>query len=275
MDSSRFDRITRNLASGSSRRSLMKAALGSIGGAVLASRLGADADAARRTATSPAPTPVRCPGQQIPCSSSCCCPSGSDACGAACCPTGQSVCCDGACCNGQCIDEEIYCPSNSIACNEICLEPGQCCADADCPRGQMCSNNQCINDCLPNGASGCNSNVACCSGICQGGQCFATLAGNCSSICGALRQSANELRSGQHRWLHVRDRCRADHLRGRGHLRSRLRSLPARGYLSSRNILLFARRPMRHALRTIWRLVLSLTALHPPFGCDERRAAGP
>ena len=54
MDGSRFDRITRNLASGSSRRSLMKAALGSIGGAVFASRFGADADAARRTGTSPA-----------------------------------------------------------------------------------------------------------------------------------------------------------------------------------------------------------------------------
>jgi hypothetical protein len=183
MDGSRFDRITRNLASGTSRRSLIKTAIGSIAAAAVASRLGSDADAARRTATGPTPTPipVKCPGQQIPCGSSCCCPSGSDKCESECCPTGQAVCCDGACCYGQCMGEEICCPSNSIVCNGVCLEPGQCCADSDCPSGQMCTNNQCVNNCLPNDASGCNANIACCSGICQGGQCYATVAGNCST----------------------------------------------------------------------------------------------
>ncbi|HET9658844.1 MAG TPA: twin-arginine translocation signal domain-containing protein, partial [Thermomicrobiales bacterium] len=78
MDASRFDRITRNLASGTSRRSLIKAAIGSVGGVAVASRLGSNANAARRGQAVPAPATPNCPGQQIPCGSSCCCPSGND-----------------------------------------------------------------------------------------------------------------------------------------------------------------------------------------------------
>jgi hypothetical protein len=181
VDESRFDRLTRQFADGSTRRSLIKGVLGFVGTGYAAVQVRSDAEAARRTQTAPTATQVACPGSQVPCGNDCCCPAGNTKCGPDCCPNGQAVCCDSACCHGQCIGEEICCSSTWIVCNGECLDPGQCCQNSDCQAGQQCTNNQCVEACLPNGASGCNANLACCSGICQGGQCYATVAGNCST----------------------------------------------------------------------------------------------
>src|SRR5215218_1827607 len=108
MDDKRFDGLTRLIALGSSRRSVLKGLLG-LGGAALAgsAALDGDGEAARRP--TPTPTPVKCPGNQIPLGGACICPaSAPNECGPDCCtglttdpyprPPGHSECCDNACC---------------------------------------------------------------------------------------------------------------------------------------------------------------------------------
>lgn len=128
MDGNRFDDLTRSLATGTSRRTVVKRSVAAI--AALAG-LGAAAgtDAARSRPT-PTPVPIRCPGNQVPCGAACCCPTGTK-CGADCCADGAQ-CCDGACCHGQCYGEEQCCPTGQIVCDGVCLERDQCCTDADC-----------------------------------------------------------------------------------------------------------------------------------------------
>jgi hypothetical protein len=123
---SQFDRLTRGLATGASRRSVLKGLLGLGGVAVSVDR----AEAARRP--TPTPKPPSCPGQQHWEDGACVCPDGSDKCGPACCPTGQAECCDNACCYGECYGEELCCPTGSTVCDGVCLDSDQCCSDADC-----------------------------------------------------------------------------------------------------------------------------------------------
>lgn len=154
MDGSRFDHLTRSLASGASRRSIIKGLLGLGGAAVTGGTLLDDADAARRP--TPTPTPVRCPGIQIPSGGQCVCPNGLAKCGPDCCnPTAvgasHSECCDNACCFGTCYGEELCCPTETgeicgddccdTATERCCERPGgpvcipfdACCLDRECP----------------------------------------------------------------------------------------------------------------------------------------------
>lgn len=171
MDGSRFDHLTRSLAAGASRRSVLKGLLG-LGGAAVAggALLEGDSDAARRP--TPTPTPVRCPGNQIPSGGQCICPSGLSKCGPACCNPGgigaaHSECCDNACCHGACYGEELCCPTGNSVCNgRACCAAGQaCCTVDDCCTGACYANRQfccaadtgeiCGDDCCDNATERC------------------------------------------------------------------------------------------------------------------------
>ncbi len=216
MDDRRFDQLSRALASGRSRRHVLKGLLG-IGAATLTGEFALDsADAARRS--SPTPTPTSCPGTQIWTGSACACPTGQSVCGPACCDTPEA-CCDGACCDAGtvCIGEETCCPAEAMCggvcclngtclggsccdaafvCGETCCNtPGlhccngscqQCCSDSDCATTEYCSN---TGLCTP----GCNEDsdcahltTACTVGACQNNACVAVDTCTTGSCCGSV-----------------------------------------------------------------------------------------
>ena len=74
MDDRRFDALVKAVATGTTRRSLVKGLLGLGGAAVIGSSLReSEVDAARRP--TPTPKPVTCPGQQVPVNGVCTCPT--------------------------------------------------------------------------------------------------------------------------------------------------------------------------------------------------------
>jgi hypothetical protein len=171
MDDRRFDTLTKALASGTSRRTLFKGLLGLGGVAAIGGALRDDGvDAARRP--TPTPTPVRCPGQQVPVGGVCTCPPAvPEKCGSDCCnPAGigpvHSECCDNACCFGVCYGEELCCDFPLVFCeavNECCgPEDNQCCGAEGC----------CDTACCPVA----DGSAACCEGdtprCCGGDACI-------------------------------------------------------------------------------------------------------
>jgi hypothetical protein len=172
----RFDSITRALASGQSRRAMLKALLAIGGGAAAGAGLGT-ADAARRP--TPTPKPVSCPGQQVWDGAACVCLTG-EKCGPDCCPV-EAECCDNACCYGTCYGEELCCPSPREWCQDSgeccpdgwsccpgvgCIANGSCCSDADCPRNtcaeSICLENHICSELILNCDLG--GSAACCGG---------------------------------------------------------------------------------------------------------------
>lgn len=141
----RFDSIARFLASGRSRRDVVKTMLGLGTGLVATGAIGS-AEAARRPA--PPPKAPTCPGQQVWSNGACVCPAG-DKCGPDCCPA-EAQCCDNACCYGTCYGEELCCDSPREWCEisgECCADGWKCCPDAGCiPLGECCTNDDCPND---------------------------------------------------------------------------------------------------------------------------------
>lgn len=160
MEDRRFDALVKSLASGASRRSLLKGALGlggaALGGGVLQER---GADAARRP--TPTPKPVSCPGAQTWNGTQCKCPTGLSECGPDCCnPTGipdtpnYSECCDNACCYGHCYGEELCCEYPLV----FCAAQNECCGPSD---NQCCGSMGCCDHaCCPAPGGG----SACCEG---------------------------------------------------------------------------------------------------------------
>jgi hypothetical protein len=155
MDGHRFDTLVRSLASGTSRRKILKGILG-IGAGAAAAR--GSVEAARRP--TPMPKPVICPPPKVPSGGECVCPGGTSTCGPDCCPNGQAECCDNACCYGECFGEELCCPSSRQFCavsGECCPEEWRCCPGFGCiPLGGCCDVSECqdrdcyIHECGPN-----------------------------------------------------------------------------------------------------------------------------
>lgn len=172
MDDRQFDTLARSLASGGSRRQVLKGLFGLAGGALAGATLH-PAGAARRPV--PTPKPVRCPGQQYWDGVACVCPDETSACGPACCSAG-ATCCDNACCDGACYGEELCCPSSRTVCavsGECCPEgwsccpdfgctsPEQCCSAMDCEAGS-CQVAECAGDRTCEYAFDCGSGSNCC-----------------------------------------------------------------------------------------------------------------
>ncbi len=177
MDGSQFDRWTKALGSGISRRSAIKAALGLGGAAMAGKQLTSNVSAARR----PTPTPksITCLPPKVLSGTECVCPLGTAACGPDCCPD-DAECCDNACCYGECYGEELCCPQGSFVCGGVCRPffEGACCTDSDCGQGAACVQGSCQPVCANNG-SFCEADADCCSGICSAGTCYPTLGGTC------------------------------------------------------------------------------------------------
>src|SRR5690349_12347825 len=85
MDDRRFDSLVRSLASGASRRTVLKGLLG-LGGAALVGTAALDRDSDAAPRPTPSPTPIKCPGKQTNVGGVCTCPaSAPNKCGPACC----------------------------------------------------------------------------------------------------------------------------------------------------------------------------------------------
>jgi hypothetical protein len=197
MDGNRFDDLTRGLASGITRRSVLKRSLAAVA-AITGIGQVADSSAARRP--TPTPKPPSCPGRQVWRNGACVCPSGEQ-CGAECCDSG-TVCCDNACCAGTCYGEERCCPAGQLVCDGVCLDPGLCCVDSDCGPGYACQGNQCI--CVPT-TSCASQGIECgpatddCGNPLSCGECTSPQTcggGGTSGVCGCTTQMTCEGRCG-------------------------------------------------------------------------------
>ena len=171
MDSSRFDDLTKALATSTSRRQALKAFGASVVGGILGlsgidtalahkpfcrgngSKCNRGSDCcsgycANNVCTCP-PAPACNSACPCPSDSTClngtCCPT-SQACNGACCPSG-TVCVNGACCptsqacNGTC------CPSGTTCVNGACCPTSQVCNGTCCPSGTVCVNGTCAHPC--------------------------------------------------------------------------------------------------------------------------------
>ena len=162
MDDRRFDSFARSLASGASRRSVLKGLLGLGGAAATGGMLRSDAAEAARRPT-PTPKPVTCPGRQTWNGSQCVCPGNAPyKCGPDCCtgdandppsPT-HSECCDNACCFGTCYGEELCCATN----------PG---SGEQPPANRVCTSANGV-ECCPSEEACCGVD-GCCDTVCWGG----------------------------------------------------------------------------------------------------------
>lgn len=165
MDDRRFDSLVKSLASGRSRRSVLKGLLGLGGAAVVGGAvLEGDSEAARRPSSTPTSVP-KCPGEQTWNGGACVCPdTAPNECGPDCCtsvpggppiPT-HSECCDSACCFGTCYDEELCCPTNNRSGGDLPIPPTN--KICDTVNGQEC----CLFD------DQCCTVDGCCDTICWG-----------------------------------------------------------------------------------------------------------
>ncbi|MCC6944744.1 MAG: hypothetical protein IT335_09205 [Thermomicrobiales bacterium] len=161
MDGNRFDRLTRSLAAGASRRQVIKGFLG-LGGATVAGGLVADVDArdARTrptippppepatTTTSTTPAPLCGPGQAQCPNSTLCCDAG------ACARSGnRAICCDSAAsvCGLECCDDPLQCCDREC-CGDlaVCLNqvfsglPEEICCPGDLTCDGGCCNGECF-----------------------------------------------------------------------------------------------------------------------------------
>jgi hypothetical protein len=174
MGGSQFDRLTREVARGTSRRTLMKTMLG-LGGALIAgNRLGLErAEAARRGYSGPSlptqlPVPPICPEGQSWNGAACVCTAGV--------PCGMSCCGEGTICTDQgCAAPPPSCPDgqqwNGTACE--CTAGFTCGADC-CADGTTCSSDTCIANpgCVALGQA-CSQGPDCCSNYCANSVCHA------------------------------------------------------------------------------------------------------
>lgn len=146
MDGKRFDRLTRALASGQSRRSLLKGVLGISGTAAVASVTIDEAGARRRgrtnTPTTPPPPPTTTTTAEPCLGTSCgldCCPEPDQCCNGECCPD-QFSCLTYYFPEGPYVEEETCC-RNELICDTTTTK---CCAD-----GEQCCTRDGVSYCIP------------------------------------------------------------------------------------------------------------------------------
>ena len=175
MDGQRFDRLTKSLATGASRRSVLKGLLGLGGAAAVATVLPDDTDARRSsiTITPPPPTttPAPCRPGFEPCTTNvtgCCAVCGGSTpvtCGLECCASADQ-CCDGECC------------AAGSACLTKAFPKGNQAEETCCPIFQTCDNQCCDGTCFDptGGPQQTGFDRACCpaaSTYCPGSGAFA------------------------------------------------------------------------------------------------------
>ena len=182
MDGNRFDQLTRSLASGSSRRSLLKGLLG-LGGLAATTLLPTEQSDARRSSSSAPTPPPPCPGQiqcpdathccdsalcntqrglccsagTLPCDAGCCAPCAGAQCGHECCDSAVQ-CCDGECCaSGSSCLTQLF-PGSPLVDEETCCRDDLVCDTATtkcCAAWERCCTRDGVSYCIP--ADGCCS----------------------------------------------------------------------------------------------------------------------
>ena len=173
MDGNKFDQLTRSLASGLSRRQMIKGLAGGAAGA-LGALVGA-----RHEAGAEACREIRypCEGGQECCPNLGCVAASFEGQSERCCPPGQSGCGLECCPIGSC------CQSGN---QQICLTAGQCCTAATCPTpSNPCSTAGVCGEANIADGTACDDGNACTSGdTCQAGVCT----GGTETVCTALDQ---------------------------------------------------------------------------------------
>jgi hypothetical protein len=216
-----FDRLSRHLGAGASRRAMLKAFFAGIAGMTVASVASRSSLADDRcnypnqtfcgnvTGTNnlgqPYTEPICCDPNQtcIPGngSNAQCCDPNAPICGAVCC---RSACCGGVCCGdpgfSQCVNGQCSsCPEGQYACSGACCATGDICLDGACcaqaaicflaepPYQSCCAGGTCLGSvegeqvCCPQ--SQVCEEVCCGSGqSCAGGQCCASEQ-TCGTVC--------------------------------------------------------------------------------------------
>lgn len=194
----RFDGLTRAMATGHSRRSVLKM-IGGAAAAATAATVLKPFRASGVAATCSGPTNLGaspCAAGTTPCGPCCCqagiaclnntngvcgCPSGTTQCGSACCQKGT------ACANAStstCATAAVSCTQGQAPCGKSCCSAtgqvcvsgtctaciasgGSCAAGASCcTAGQACINNICQSSTCSPYLGACASYVECCSGTC-------------------------------------------------------------------------------------------------------------
>lgn len=151
MDGTRFDSVARSLASGVSRRSVLKGAVAALAAAVTARTLPAVAAVTctppGNTQTSACNTDVECCANSVCVYGRCRCASGYKGCGSTCIPTNQvcTVCNGGGpikSCTGGCTDTRID-ERNCGACGNSCGLKQTCSSGHCCGIGTVWCNGAC------------------------------------------------------------------------------------------------------------------------------------
>lgn len=157
MDGSRFDDLTKALARGRSRRHILQALAGAVGGGLLA-LTGRDAAAAPGKGGKPQ---GRCPAGYTNCRGKCVILAADENnCGACAvvCPAGWD-CCAGACRSPESFLDDV---GNCGACGTVCAANELCCAGTCVPNDE--------DNCGTCGNS-CDGAEVCCAGTCTCGTC--------------------------------------------------------------------------------------------------------
>lgn len=175
LDDSRFDALTKSLATTIGRRNLLKGAVG-LGAAATTARVHSQAvDAARRPTPTPKPSTPTCPGLQTRQNGQCTCPANTTNCGPDCCPAGAQ-CCNNACCYGICYDDGSCC---APICTAGTCGPDSCGGTCPCTPDKVCSGGSCV---CPAGTKVCADGICrqCCEFSNQSAECAATQGGDAS-----------------------------------------------------------------------------------------------
>ena len=194
MDPERFDRITRTLATGQSRRGFLKTLTGAAMGGVLATagvgaaaaKPGLPACKAPNTKCGKGKTAVCCDSSQVCASGACTTPPPPD-CADVGCPSSGECYSPGICSNGSCSAETFKDPGVGCSGGRTCNGAGTCTCGAtvDCNTGlgdNQCTTTQCIeglcyNDIHELNHTPCTNPLGgggagtCCAGACWAGPC--------------------------------------------------------------------------------------------------------
>lgn len=175
VDTRKFDDLTRSMAAGKSRRSVIKGLFGGVVGSIAVAGRPAYGALAAQVVACDVSTP--CPSGYICCAGVCsgfeCCIDNPDP--NATCPPGTS-CFEGYCDPILGCGDDSDCASDEICCGGVCAAI-QCCIDDDdpnarCPEGTTCFEGQCDRPCdirgCDDGQCCCDDGVSCSADCCNG-----------------------------------------------------------------------------------------------------------
>jgi hypothetical protein len=163
MDSTRFDDLTRRVASTGSRRSALRAMAGMGSGLLLVlTGRGAAADFCKTDTKACSKGSQCCSGNCAPATGK----SATSKSSSICCPAGQVQLANGTC---GCPAGGCVCPTGQVDCGAGCI-PGECCTergDPRCDNGIECSINTCVSNLCVHTDHSCDDDLDCTTDFCD------------------------------------------------------------------------------------------------------------